>query len=90
MRAAKALAEKRVARLRELSDTVPRKDIEVAESEVGSLAARIAAIGGGLASREALVAPVSGVIASSHIVTGQVVDARELVFEIVDPTRPAH
>ncbi len=87
MRAARALAEKRVARLRELSDTVPRKDIEVAESEVASLAARITAIGGGLASREALVAPVSGVIASSHVVTGQVVDARELVFEIVDPTR---
>ena len=58
MRAAGALAEKRVARLRELSDTVPRKDIETAESEVASLAARIAAIGGGLASREALVAPV--------------------------------
>jgi cobalt-zinc-cadmium efflux system membrane fusion protein len=87
MRAARALAEKRVARLRELSDTVPRKDIEVAESEVASLAARIAAIGSGLASREALVAPVSGVIASSHVVSGQVVDARELLFEIVDPTR---
>lgn len=87
MRAAKALAEKRVTRLRELSDTVPRKDIEAAESEVASLSARIVAIGGGLASREALVAPVSGVIAASHVVSGQVVDARELVFEIVDPTR---
>ena len=39
------------------------------------------------ATREALLAPLSGVIASSHVVLGQVVEARELVFEIVDPTR---
>ncbi len=83
LRAAKSLADKRVARLKELADTVPRKDIEAAESESASLAERIAAIGGGLATREALVAPVSGVIASAHVVAGQVVDARELLFEIV-------
>ena len=87
LRAAKSLADKRVARLKELADTVPRKDIEAAESEAQSLAERIAAVGTGLASREALVAPVSGVIASAHVVAGQVVDARELVFEIVDPAR---
>jgi membrane fusion protein, heavy metal efflux system len=86
-RGAKALADKRVARLKELADTVPRKDIEAAESEAASLAARMAAIQGGLDTREALVAPVSGVIASAHAVAGQVVDARELLFEIVDPSR---
>ena len=87
LRAARSLAEKRVARLKELADTVPRKDIEAAESEAASLAERISAVGGGLATREALVAPVSGVIASAHVVAGQVVDARELLFEIIDPTR---
>jgi len=87
LRAAKSLADKRVARLKELADTVPRKDIEAAESEAQSLAERIAAVGTGLSSREALVAPVSGVIASASAVAGQVVDARELVFEIVDPAR---
>ncbi|MDP2004417.1 MAG: efflux RND transporter periplasmic adaptor subunit [Rubrivivax sp.] len=87
LRAAKALADKRVARLQELADTVPRKEIEAAESEAASLAARIAAVGGGLSTREALLAPVSGVIASAHVVAGQVVDARELLFEIVDPSR---
>lgn len=85
LRAARSLADKRVARLKELADTVPRKDIEAAESEVQSLAGRIAAVGTGLSSREVLVAPVSGVIASANAVAGQVVDARELVFEIVDP-----
>lgn len=87
LRAAKSLADKRVARLKELSDTVPRKDIETAQSEADSLAERLAAVGAGLVTREALVAPVSGVIASAHAVAGQVVDARELVFEIVDPGR---
>lgn len=87
LRAAKALADKRLARLQELADTVPRKDIEAADSEARSLAERIAALGSGLAMREALVAPVTGVIASAQVVAGQVVDARELVFEIVDPAR---
>ena len=34
-----------------------------------------------------LRAPVSGVIASASVVAGQVVDARELLFEVIDPTR---
>jgi membrane fusion protein, heavy metal efflux system len=87
LRAAKALADKRVTRLQELSDTVPRKDIDAAQSESASLAERIAAVGSGMNTREGLVAPVSGVIASAHAVSGQVVDARELVFEVIDPSR---
>jgi hypothetical protein len=87
LRAAKALAQKRLARLQALSDTVPRKDIEAAQSELISLTERMAAVGAGLNNRDALVAPVSGVIASSNAVAGQVVDARELVFEVVDPSR---
>jgi hypothetical protein len=87
LRAAKALADKRIARLQELADTVPRKEIEAVESEAASLAARIAAVGAGLSTRETLLAPVSGVIASANVVAGQVVDARELIFEIVDPSR---
>lgn len=87
LRAARELADKRLARLRELTDTVPRKEIEAVESEVASLGARLAAAGSALSVREPLVAPVAGVVASSHVVTGQVVDARELLFEIVDPAR---
>lgn len=87
LRAAKGLADKRLARLNELSDTVPRKDIEAAQSEVSSLTERVAALGAGLSNRDVLVAPVAGVIASSNAVSGQVVEARELVFEVIDPTR---
>ena len=84
---AQVLINQGITSLAELADTVPRKEVEAAESEAASLAGRIAALGSGLAMREALVAPVAGVIASAHAVAGQVVDARELVFEIVDPTR---
>ena len=87
LRAARDLAARRVERLTELADTVPRKDIEAAESELHSLTQRLGAVGAGLATRDALVAPVSGVIASANAVAGQVVDARELVFEVVDPSR---
>jgi membrane fusion protein, heavy metal efflux system len=87
MKASRSLASKRLARLQELADTVPRKEIEAAESEVASLGARAAAVGAGLSARDALVAPVSGVIASANAVAGQVVDARELLFEVIDPSR---
>lgn len=87
LQAARSLAEKRLARLKELSDTVPRKDIEAAESELASLTGRLQAVGAGLSIRDALVAPVSGVIASANAVAGQVLEARELVFEVVDPSR---
>ncbi len=87
LRSARALAEKRLARLRDLSDTVPRKEIDTAEAELSSLTERVSAIGGGLSTREALIAPVSGVIASAKAVAGQVVDAREIVFEVVNPAR---
>lgn len=87
MRSAKALADRRLARLKELSDTVPRKEIEAAESEAKALGEQIAALGKGLSEREALTAPVAGVIASANAVAGQVVEPRELLFEIVDPAR---
>jgi len=87
LRANKTLAEKRVARLLQLEGTVPQKDVEAAKAEVQALTERLTAVGGSLASTEALVAPVSGVIASASVVAGQVVDAREVLFEIVDSTR---
>jgi membrane fusion protein, heavy metal efflux system len=87
LRASKSLADKRLARLEQLAGTVPRKDIEAAQLEVQSLTDRLAAIGTGLATTEQLLAPVSGVISTVNAVAGQVIDAREVVFEIIDPTR---
>jgi membrane fusion protein, heavy metal efflux system len=87
LEASRTLAASRVARLRGLADTVPRKDIEAAESELASLEGRLRAVQAGVAATEPLRAPVSGVIARAEVLAGQVVDPRELLFEIVDPSR---
>lgn len=87
LQAARTLAAARLERLQSLSDTVPRKEIDAAASELASLEGRIRAVSGGLSAAEPLVAPVSGVVSRAEAVAGQVVDGRELLFEIVDPTR---
>ena len=81
------LTEKKVKRLEALEGSVPQKEIDAARAEFASLAERKAVVGASLSHREALVAPVSGVISAASAVTGQVVEAREVLFEIVDPQR---
>lgn len=81
------VAQKRLARYRELEGTIARKDVDAAQAEVQSLRQRIAALSRGVDAAEALVAPVDGVIASANAVNGQVVDAQAVLFDIVDPKR---
>ena len=87
LRAQRQLAEQRVLRLDSLEGTVPRKEIEAARTEATSLAERERSIGASLVAREALTAPVSGVIARADLAVGQVVESRDLLFEVVDPAR---
>lgn len=87
LRAARMLAEQRLARLLQLEGTVPQKEIDAARAELHGLNERSSAIAASLSTREALLAPVAGVIATADVVTGQVVDAREALFRIIDPNR---
>ncbi|MDI1268052.1 MAG: efflux RND transporter periplasmic adaptor subunit [Polaromonas sp.] len=87
LNASLTLAVRRVERLQQLEGTVPQKDIEAARSDVTSLQQRAAAVAGSVSATESLRAPVSGVIAAASVVAGQVVNAGDLLFEIVDPTR---
>ena len=87
LRAARELAEQRVKRLESLEGTVPRKDIEAARIEARSLAERERSIVASLDAREALRAPVSGVIARADLKAGQIVESREVLVEVVDPAR---
>lgn len=87
LRAQRQLAEQRVRRLEGLEGTVPRKEIEAARTEAVSLAERERSIGASLVAREALVAPVGGAIARVDVMTGQVVEPRDVLFEVVDPQR---
>lgn len=87
LRGSRTVAAQRVQRLRTLEGTVPRKDIDAAVAELDSLKARERAIGSSVAARERLVAPISGVIARADLVAGQVVESKDLLFEVIDPTR---
>ncbi len=84
-----AIARSRAARYEQLDGAIPRKDIEAARIEVNSLAARRKATASGLAARESLRAPISGVVSATSIVSGQIVEPREVLIEIVDPSRLA-
>ncbi|MBL8514946.1 MAG: efflux RND transporter periplasmic adaptor subunit, partial [Betaproteobacteria bacterium] len=81
------LAKKKLARLEQLEGAVPQREIESARIEVESLTQRLSPAGGTYTAREALVSPLSGVVAASQAVAGQVVDARDIVFEVIDPSR---
>jgi membrane fusion protein, heavy metal efflux system len=87
LRANRALLDKRVARLEMLEGTVPRKDIEAARAELASVAGREKAVANALAGREDIVASADGVIASAQVLAGQVVEQRDVLFDIVDPRR---
>lgn len=87
LRAARTVAQQRVRRLESLEGTVPRKEIEAARAELAGLVARERSVGASLSAREPLVAPVSGVIARADVVRGQVVEPRDVLFEVIDPTR---
>ena len=87
LRASRITAEQRVKRLESLEGTVPTKDIEAARTELASLRQRESTVGGSIRSRETLVSPVSGVIAQANALNGQVVDAKDVLFDIIDPQR---
>ncbi len=81
------LAEKKLARYEQLTGSIPQKEIDAARSELESLKARKEAVGASLYRRQALVAPVSGVVSVASAAAGQVVEMKEVLFEIVNPQR---
>jgi hypothetical protein len=77
-------------RFEQLEGAVPQKEIDAARIEHAALQQRRAYVRASIDSAEPLVAPVAGIVsASHHLLAGQVVDAKEVLFEIVDPTRLA-
>ena len=82
-----SIAERKVQRYEQLEAALPRATIEAARFEYDALKKRRIAVEASLQKTEALVAPVSGTISVANAVTGQVVDAKETLFEIIDPSR---
>jgi RND family efflux transporter MFP subunit len=82
-----AVTEARLARLRQLAERgVALQSLVVeAELEVAGLRRRREVIRETRQDREVLRAPTSGIIAAANVVPGQVVQAQDIIFQIVDP-----
>lgn len=87
LRAKRALLEQRVKRLASLEGVVPAKEVEAARAELAATVGRERAVAGSIGGAQGIVAPASGVIASAAVLNGQMVEPREVLFEIVDPQR---
>lgn len=83
-----AIADAKARRYEQLEGSVPRKDTEAAHIERKALQKRRDLVAASVDSAEPLRAPISGVLSTSNgVVAGQIVDARDTLFEIIDPTR---
>ncbi|MGE5452956.1 MAG: efflux RND transporter periplasmic adaptor subunit [Acidobacteriota bacterium] len=82
-----AVAQRKLARYVQLEGAVPQKDIDAARDERDALSKQRAAIRASITAPEPLIAPATGTLAAAHVVAGQVVDAKDVLFEVVNPAR---
>lgn len=82
------IAEQKLARLTRISgDYIPQREIDDTKTEIESLREQKRVLEPKSAERLELKAPVSGIISVATVRAGQVVSARDTLFEIVDPKR---
>ncbi len=82
------IAEQKLARLSRISgDYIPQREIDDTRTEIESLREQKRVLEPKAAERMELKAPVSGIISVANVRAGQVVSARDTLFEVVDPTR---
>ncbi|MDX2266193.1 MAG: efflux RND transporter periplasmic adaptor subunit [Hyphomicrobiales bacterium] len=83
-----ALAEAKISRFERLiaSNAVAQASLDDAKVELDGLKRRKATIKNTQREREVLRAPVDGVIATATAVPGQVVEARDVLFQVIAPS----
>ncbi|MEO7158538.1 MAG: efflux RND transporter periplasmic adaptor subunit, partial [Vicinamibacterales bacterium] len=83
-----ALAQSRLERAKRLFAVNAGTKVQVEERqiELKGLEGRRAAITVNTTKPEPLVAPIAGVIAGTKVVTGQVVEPKDILYEIIDPS----
>ena len=82
-----SLQETKLAHYLKAPLAVPPIKIDEAKGEIHALRQKRKELLPTLVEREEIRAPIGGVVSASNVVAGQVVDAREVLFEIVDPAR---
>jgi RND family efflux transporter MFP subunit len=81
------VAEQKLTRLSRISGVVAQSDIEDTRAELEALREQMRVLEAKDVQKFDLAAPVSGVISVANVHAGQVVSARDTLFEIVDPER---
>jgi membrane fusion protein, heavy metal efflux system len=83
-----AVAEAKLKRLRAMSERslVPQSLVVETEAELEGLKRRREVVRDARVAPEVLRAPIDGVIALSRVVAGQVVQAQDVLFQVVDPS----
>lgn len=82
------IAEQKLARLSRISgDYIPQREIDDTKEEIASLREQKRVLEPKNTERIELKAPLSGIISVATVRAGQVVSARDTLFEIVDPKR---
>jgi membrane fusion protein, heavy metal efflux system len=83
-----AVAEAKLKRLRAMSgrSLVPQSLVVETEAELEGLKRRREVVRDARLAPEVLRAPIDGVIALSRVVSGQVVQAQDVLFQVVDPS----
>jgi cobalt-zinc-cadmium efflux system membrane fusion protein len=84
-----SIVERRVARYEQLikTEAVARAQLDDARLELKGLQERKAALAESRREPEALIAPVSGVVAAANTIAGQLAQPDKVIFQIVDSSR---
>ncbi|MDX2288922.1 MAG: efflux RND transporter periplasmic adaptor subunit [Hyphomicrobiaceae bacterium] len=82
-----SVVSRKVERLRAIEKIIARGQLEDAELELKGLHERRTNLARANKEPEPLVAPVSGVIAASNAVAGQMAEPNSIIFQIIDPAR---
>lgn len=73
-------------RFEKIPNAVPKVKVDEVRGELQALIERRKELVPSLSVKEPLIAPISGIISIADVAAGQMVEARDTLFEIVDPS----
>ncbi|MFD0987800.1 efflux RND transporter periplasmic adaptor subunit [Methyloligella solikamskensis] len=75
-----------LGRFESIPNAVPKVKVDEVRGELQALIERRKELVPGLTVKEPLVAPIDGIVSIADVAAGQMVEARDTLFEIVDPS----
>lgn len=75
-----------LSRLEKAGGAVPQIKLDEVRGEIEALIKKRAELIPSLSERQPMVAPIGGVVSATRVAVGQIVEPRDVLFEIVDPS----